>query len=54
MQGLKPVRVRDWNCRQPVSLIHHQKRFMFKQLQQLLDFILEDSKALTDSTTPMF
>lgn len=54
MQGLKPVRVRDWNCHQPVSLIHHQKRFMFKQLQQLLDFILEDSKAPTDSTTPTF
>lgn len=43
-RGLKEVRVADWNCRQKVNLIHHQKRFMFKQLQEFLDFILADGQ----------
>ena len=44
--GLKQIRVVNWNCHQTVSLVHHQKRFMFKQLQQLLDFLLEDTTHL--------
>lgn len=50
-QGLKLIRVRDLDCPQPVFLVHHQKRFLFRQLRQLLDFILEDART---TSTPTF
>lgn len=42
--GLKVVQVAEWSCQQKICLIHHQKRFLFRQLQEFLDFILEDVK----------
>lgn len=43
-EGLKKIRIKDWDLSQKICLIHHQKRFLFRQLQEFLDFILDDAK----------
>ena len=41
--GIKVIQVEHWNCEQSVYLIHHQKRFIFRQLRYFIDYVLAEA-----------